>query len=50
MPKEKDLFRRAIMLAVGSSALAFGCAPQTSETQEIIDNLVQAGSLLMTSW
>jgi Dual-action HEIGH metallo-peptidase len=42
------MFTRAIVLALGCSALLFGCGtePQTGspeETQEIIDNLVQAG-------
>src|SRR6185436_5853519 len=34
---------RGILLAVGCSTLALGCARQPDETQEIIDNLVQAG-------
>jgi hypothetical protein len=40
------MFIRAIVLAVTCSALAFGCADQrdsSDETQEIIDNLSQAG-------
>src|SRR3954470_4369766 len=39
------MFRRGIVLAAACSALAFGCiAPsQPDDTQEIIDNLVQAG-------
>jgi|SRR5215510_7667562 len=37
------MLTREIALAVGFSALAFGCAAQPSETQETIDNLVQAG-------
>jgi Dual-action HEIGH metallo-peptidase len=38
------MFTRAIVLAVSCSALAFGCgADSADETQEIIDNLVQAG-------
>ena len=37
------MFTRGIVLAVGCSALAFGCTQQPDETQEIIDNLVRAG-------
>jgi Dual-action HEIGH metallo-peptidase len=38
------MFTRAIVLAVSFSALLFGCnADSADETQEIIDNLVQAG-------
>jgi hypothetical protein len=37
------MFTRELVLTMGISAMAFGCAAQTSETQEIIDNLVQAG-------
>lgn len=38
------MFTRAIVLAVSCSALAFGCgADSADETQETIDNLVQAG-------
>jgi len=38
------MFTRSIVLAVTCSALAFGCgADSADETQEIIDNLVQAG-------
>ena len=37
------MFSRAIVLAVTVSGLMFGCASGTDDTQEIIDNLVQAG-------
>src|ERR1041384_730307 len=37
------MFTREIVLTLGINALAFGCAAQPSETQETIDNLVQAG-------
>ncbi|MBC7973441.1 MAG: protease [Myxococcales bacterium] len=38
------MFSKAIMFAVGCSALTFGCGADLSdETQEIQDNLVQAG-------
>jgi len=42
------MFSKAIVLAIGCSALAFGCSADqpsgsTDDTQEIIDNLVQAG-------
>jgi hypothetical protein len=37
------MFQRAIVLAVTVSAFTFGCASGTDETQEIVDNLVQAG-------
>jgi hypothetical protein len=39
------MFTRAIVLAVGCSVLAFGCATDSSEdeTQEIVANLIQAG-------
>ena len=37
------MFIRATVLAVACSAVAFGCADSTDETQEIIDNLSQAG-------
>jgi hypothetical protein len=38
------MFTKAIVFAVGCSALTFGCgAEQGDETQEIKDNLVQAG-------
>jgi hypothetical protein len=40
------MFTRATLLAVSCSALAFGCADQrdsADETQEIIENLAQAG-------
>jgi hypothetical protein len=39
------MYPRTIVLAMASSALVLGCAAQhdTDETQEIIDNLVQAG-------
>jgi hypothetical protein len=34
---------REAVLALGLSALAIGCAEQSSDTQETVDNLVQAG-------
>jgi Dual-action HEIGH metallo-peptidase len=34
---------KEIVLTVGLNALAFGCNAQSSETEETIDNLVQAG-------
>lgn len=40
------MLTRSLVLAVGCSALAFGCAEQSTrsgDTQEIIDNLIQAG-------
>lgn len=39
------MFTKSILLAVGCSALAFGCAGNSSgdETRETIDNLIQAG-------
>lgn len=37
------MITREMVLALGVSALAFGCSEQPSETQEIIDNLVEAG-------
>lgn len=39
------MFTKAIVFAVGCSALTFGCGaePASDETQEIKDNLVQAG-------
>jgi hypothetical protein len=39
------MFTKSIVLAVGCSALAFGCAgdSSTDESQEVVDNLVQAG-------
>lgn len=37
------MFTKELVLTMGISAMAFGCAAQTSETQAIIDNLVQAG-------
>jgi hypothetical protein len=37
------MFTKTMMLAVCCSSLAFGCVEATSDTQEIIDNLVQAG-------
>jgi hypothetical protein len=37
------MFTREAVLALGISALSVGCADQTPETQETIDNLVQAG-------
>ena len=43
MSRRRSWFGNAIMLTGGSCALAFGCASTTSEPQEIIDNLVQAG-------
>jgi Dual-action HEIGH metallo-peptidase len=41
--REKDMISRATVLALSSLAFAFGCADQPSDTQEIVDNLVQAG-------
>jgi hypothetical protein len=37
------MFTRAAALAVTFSALMFGCASSTDDTQEIIGNLIQAG-------
>lgn len=37
------MFTREIVLTLGISTLAIGCAEQSSETQETVDNLVQAG-------
>ncbi|WP_281404508.1 zinc-dependent metalloprotease [Pyxidicoccus fallax] len=37
------MFARKLVLAVGCSALMFGCAGQPDETQEIVDNLSKAG-------
>jgi hypothetical protein len=37
------MFSKSTFLAVVSSMLAFGCAQEMSETDEIVDNLVQAG-------
>jgi hypothetical protein len=37
------MFTRAAALAVTFSALMFGCASSTDDTQEIISNLIQAG-------
>src|SRR4029079_12164476 len=46
-PGASRMFTRAIVLAVSCSALMFGCADQpldsAQQTQEIINNLVQAG-------
>jgi len=41
--KGSYMFTRGIALAVGCSALTFGCVNQADDRQEIIDNLVQAG-------
>ncbi|WP_301542297.1 M57 family metalloprotease [Pyxidicoccus fallax] len=37
------MFSRSLVLAAGCIALAFGCAGQPDETQEIVGNLVKAG-------
>ena len=37
------MFTREIVLALGISTLAIGCSDQSSEVQETVDNLVQAG-------
>ncbi|SDE88471.1 Dual-action HEIGH metallo-peptidase [Myxococcus virescens] len=37
------MFVKSLVLAVGCSALMFGCAGQPDETQEIVDNLAEAG-------
>jgi hypothetical protein len=37
------MFTRAAVLAATFSALMFGCASSTDDTQEIVNNLVQAG-------
>src|SRR5687767_13230080 len=37
------MFTRAIVLAVSCSALLLGCSAEQEESQEIIDNLVEAG-------
>ena len=41
--RAKHALIRWSLLAVYCSALALGCAGQSLETQEIIDNLMQAG-------
>jgi hypothetical protein len=37
------MFARSVLLAAACSALVLGCAEQPDETQQIVDNLVQAG-------
>ncbi|NNB84364.1 protease B [Corallococcus exiguus] len=37
------MLTKSLVLAVGCSALMFGCAEQPDERQEIVDNLVEAG-------
>jgi hypothetical protein len=37
------MLTKKLVLAVGCSALMLGCAGQANETEEIVDNLVQAG-------
>jgi hypothetical protein len=41
--KGRSMFTKSLVLAVGCSALMFGCAGQPDETQEIVGNLVEAG-------
>jgi hypothetical protein len=42
--QEKDMSVKAVLFAVSCGALTFGCSAEPGdETQEIIDNLVQAG-------
>ncbi|AGC42915.1 protease B [Myxococcus stipitatus DSM 14675] len=41
--KGVSMFRKSLVLAVGCSALMFGCGEQPDETREIVDNLVEAG-------
>ncbi|MBC7973379.1 MAG: hydrolase [Myxococcales bacterium] len=39
------MFKTSMVLGASCTALALGCTAQPSETQEIVDNLVQAGFL-----
>ncbi|NVJ25626.1 protease B [Myxococcus sp. AM011] len=37
------MFTKSLVIAVGCGVLMFGCAGQSDETQEIVDNLAEAG-------
>jgi hypothetical protein len=40
---DRGMFTREVVLAIGCSAVVLGCTGQPQDTQDIIDNLMQAG-------